>query len=135
MKKIYRFRLIGDDIDDGDNNDFSHPFYTEIAGVIDPEDVQYMRFSKDKTMFITIEDSRIKEISAVFAKHFILSIADISDDVLACSIQHEYPDVDQEYFDEYRLANTTMDDVLDKINKSGMCSLDHIDKTILESNC
>ena len=31
MKKIYLFKLIGEDIEDGDNNDFTHPFYTEIA--------------------------------------------------------------------------------------------------------
>ena len=135
MKKMYLFKLVGEDILDGDNNDFSHPFYAEISEVINPDDVQYMRFGKKETIFITIEDFRIKEISTVFTKHFILSIRDISNDVLTCNIQREYPEIDREYFDEYRLANTTMDDVLDKISKSGIHSLDHIDKRILESNC
>ena len=133
MKKMYLFKLVGEDIIDGDNNDFSHPFYTDIAGVIDPSDVKYMSFGNDKTMFIAVGDNRIEGITAVFTKYFMLSITDISNEVLSGSIQKEYPEMDQEYFDEYRLEYTTTDDILDKIVRYGIDSLDKIDKIILDS--
>ena len=131
---MYLFKLVGEDINDGDNNDFSHPFYTDIAGVIDPSDVKYMGFSNDKTMFMVIDDSRLYAISAVFKKYFILSITDISDEVLSGKIQKEYPDIESDLFENFRLANTTLDDVLDKISRSGIESLDQIDRMILDSS-
>jgi len=132
MKKIYLFKLIGEDIDDGDSNDFSHPFYSELAEVISEEDAKFMGFGKNKTMFIILEDSRFNSVSAVFNKYFFLSIADVTEKAMNGEIQLEYPDVDKTLFEQFRLDNTTLDDVLDKISRSGIESLDHIDRTILE---
>jgi hypothetical protein len=133
MKKMYLFKLIGEDIIDGDNNDFSHPFYSDLSEVISNDDVKYMGFGKNETMFMSMEDYRFNIISAVFKKYFVLSIADVTDDVMNGKILIEYPEVNKELFEEFRLDNTTLDDVLDKINKFGIESLDYIDKMILGS--
>lgn len=134
MIKMYLFKLIGEDILDGDKDDFSHPFYTEIAGVISNDDVKYMEFGKKETMFMAIDESRFNTISAVFKKYFVLSITDVSDEVLSGTIQKEYPEIKSEIFDQFRLAKTTIDDVLDKISRSGIESLDQIDRMILDSS-
>ena len=133
MKKMYLFKLIGEDIIDVDNNDFSHPFYSDLSEVISNDDVKYMGFGKNETMFMSMEDYRFNIISAVFKKYFVLSIADVTDDVMNGKILIEYPEVNKELFEEFRLDNTTLDDVLDKINKFGIESLDYIDKMILGS--
>ena len=83
-------------------------------------------------MFIILEDSRFNSVSAVFNKYFFLSIADVTEKAMNGEIQLEYPDVDKTLFEQFRLDNTTLDDVLDKISRSGIESLDHIDRTILE---
>ena len=133
MKKMYLFKLIGEDIDDGSSNDFSHPFYSDLSEVISEEDAKFIGFGKNETMFIILEDSRFDTVSAVFKKYFFLSIADVTDDVMNGKILIEYPEVDKELFEDFRLDNTTLDDVLDKINKLGIESLDYIDKMILGS--
>lgn len=133
MKKIYLFKLIGEDIEDGDNNDFTHPFYAEIAQILVEEDVKYLGFTKDKAIFATLEDVKLERLSDVMNKYFIISKTDVTEQVIRGEIQAEYPEVEKELFENFRLENTTIDNVLDKINRLGIESLDYIDKAILES--
>jgi hypothetical protein len=133
MKKIYLFKLIGEDIEDGDNNDFTHPFYAEIAQILVEEDAKYLGFTKDKAIFATLEDVKLERLSDVMNKYFIISKTDVTEQVIRGEIQAEYPEVEKELFENFRLENTTIDNVLDKINRLGIESLDYIDKAILES--
>ena len=133
MKKIYLFKLIGEDIEDGDNNDFTHPFYAEIAQILVEEDTKHLGFTKDKAMFATLEDAKLEKLSDVMNKYFIITKTDVTEQVIRGEIQAEYPEVEKELFENFRLENTTIDNVLDKINRLGIESLDYIDKAILAS--
>jgi len=133
MKKIYLFKLIGEDIEDGDNNDFTHPFYAEIAQILVEDDAKHLGFTKDKAMFAALEDTKLEKLSDVMKKYFIITKTDVTEQVIRGEIQAEYPEVEKELFENFRLENTTVDNVLDKISSFGIESLDHIDKAILAS--
>ena len=133
MKKIYLFKLIGEDIEDGDTNDFSHPFYSEIAQILEEGDAKNLGFTKDKAMFAALEEAKLEKLSDLMNKYFIISKTDVTEQVISGQIQAEYPEVEKELFENFRLENTTIDNVLDKINRLGIESLDYIDKAILES--
>ena len=135
MKKIYLFKLVGEDIDgvfEG-GEDFSHPFFAELADVIGEEDVKYLGFTKTDDIFAALEESKIEKLSNIMNKYFIISKTDVTEKVISGEIQAEYPEVEKELFDNFRLDNVTVDDVLDKISSLGIESLDDIDKAILES--
>ena len=133
MKKIYLFKLIGEDIEDGDTNDFSHPFYSEIAQILEEGDAKNLGFTKDKAMFAALEEAKLEKLSDLMNKYFIISKTDVTEQVISGQIQAEYPEVEKELFENFRLENTTIDNVLDKINRLGIESLDYIGKAILES--
>jgi hypothetical protein len=67
-------------------------------------------------------------------RYFIISKTDVTEKVISGEIQAEYPEVEKELFENFRLDNVTVDDVLDKISRLGIESLDDIDKKILEKN-
>jgi hypothetical protein len=135
MKKIYLFKLVGEDIEDVIEGceDFSHPFFAELADVIGEEDLKYLGFTKTDDIFATLEESKIEKLSNIMNKYFIISKTDVTEKVISGEIQAEYPEVEKELFDNFRLDNVTVDDVLDKISSLGIESLDDIDKAILES--
>ena len=133
MKKIYLFKLIGEDIEDGDANDFSHPFYAEIAQILVGDDAKNLGFTKDKAMFAALEDVKLEKLSDLMNKYFIITKTDVTEQVIRGEIQAEYPEVEKGLFENFRLENTTVDNVLDKISSFGIESLDHIDKAILAS--
>ena len=133
MKKIYLFKLIGEDIEDGDNNDFTHPFYTEIAQILVGDDAKNLGFTKDKAMFAALEDVKLEKLSDLMNKYFIITKTDVTEQVIRGEIQAEYPEIEKGLFENFRLENTTVDNVLDKISSFGIESLDHIDKAILAS--
>ena len=69
-------------------------------------------------------------------KEFLKNISktDVTDKVISGEIQKLYPEVEKftpKLFENFRLDNTTIDDVLDKINDKGIESLDDIDKKVL----
>lgn len=131
MKKIYLFKLVGEDIED--DADFAHPFFAEIVTVIGEDDLKYLGFTKNDDIFMTLNDDKIERVTKLIQKYFIFSKTDVTEKVLSGEIQREYPEVEKELFEIFRFENTTIDDVLDKINCSGIESLDYIDKIILES--
>ena len=133
MKKIYLFKLIGEDIEDGDNNDFTHPFYSEIAQILVEDDAKNLGFTKDKAMFAALEEAKLEKLSNLMNKYFTISKTDVTEQVILGEIQAQYPEVEKELFENFRLENTTVDNVLDKISSLGIESLDYIDRAILES--
>ena len=128
MKRIYLFKMTGEDIED-----MTHPFYDEISQVIGEEDVKYMGFTDEDDLFITLDDYRIEKVTFLLQKYFIVTKTDVTEKVISGEMQAEYPEVENGLFENFRLENTIVDDVLDKISRLGIESLDDIDKAILES--
>ena len=120
--------MTGEDIED-----MTHPFYDEISQVIGEEDVKYMGFTDEDDLFITLDDYRIEKVAFLLQKYFIVTKTDVTEKVISGEIQAEYPEVENGLFENFRLENTTVDNVLDKISSLGIESLDYIDKMILES--
>jgi hypothetical protein len=135
MKKIYLFKLVGEDIEDVIEGceDFTHPFFAELADVIGEEDVKYLGFTKTDDIFAALEESKIEKLSNIMNKYFIISKTDVTEKVISGEMQAQYPEVGRALFENFRLENTTIDNVLDKISSLGIESLDDIDKAILES--
>jgi hypothetical protein len=127
MKRIYLFKMTGEDIED-----MTHPFYDEISQVIGEEDVKYMGFTDEDDLFITLDEYRIEKVTFLLQKYFIIRKTDVTEKVMSGEIQVEYPEVEY-LFENFRLENTTVDNVLDKISSLGIESLDYIDKMILRS--
>ena len=71
------------------------------------------------------------------SKYFEFTKTDVTDKVISGEIAKEYPEVKEvtpKLFTDFRLDNTSVDDILDKIIESGIDSLDKIDKTILKKS-
>ena len=129
MKKIYLFKLAGEDIED-----MTHPFYAEFAQILGEEHSKYVGITDEDDLFITLDEYKIEKLTFLMQRYFIISKTDVTEKVISGEIQAEYPEVEKELFENFRLDNVTVDDVLDKINRLGIESLDDIDKKILEKN-
>jgi hypothetical protein len=127
--KLFKFKFSKEvDIDDSDG--FSHPFYTELANCLDEGEDKLLFFYKDSEcddFFANLQEYKIKNLANVLAKYgYEFQILDVTDDVIMGKIN-----IKEELFHNFRLENTTIDQVLDKINESGLDSLDEIDRKIL----
>lgn len=134
--KIYLLKFT--DIPTGlDDDDFNHPVYEDLSSSLNDEENKYIGFAENEDMFIRLLDYKVNEICNILEKHgFCFSMVDVTSDVIRGEIQKEYPEVGKltpHLFENFRIDNTTVDDVLDKINEFGINSLDKIDKFILES--
>lgn len=135
--KIYLFKFSKLVDVDNTENDFEHPFYNDISNCVDKEENKYLGFTDNDDVFVRLNDYKVSIISDVFTKHgFEFEILDVTEEVIKGNIQKEYPEVEAltpQIFEDFRHENTTIDDVLDKINETGIDSLDEIDKMILKS--
>ena len=120
-----------------DIDDFSHPLYSDLTNCLSEHEQKYLGFTKNEDLFIRLPDFQVEKILSVFTKHnFDFKITDVSDKVISGDIQKKYPEVEELtplIFEDFRLDNATVDDILDKINEKGIDSLDNIDKKILGS--
>lgn len=115
-------------------NNLKHPFYLDLARSVDKGGQKLFAFTKEEDIFLKVVDYKLKKITDVFEKWgFEFDVLNVTGQVLSGEIQKKYPDIETEIFTEFRLNNTSIDDVLDKINDSGIESLDEVDKMILES--
>ena len=135
MNKIHQIKVLKDI--DIDSNDFTHPFYEELTFIIGEENLKFIGFNNDDYMFVRLSDFRLKQILTLMNKYFDIEVNDISNKVISGEIQKLYPEVEAltpELFLNFRLDNTSVDNVLDKISEYGILSLDNIDKTILKKS-
>jgi hypothetical protein len=131
MNKIYQIKLLDKDLLD---NEVIDAFLFEFALTIDSEESNYMGFSNDDDIFIRLEEYKCDKIVNILSKYFIFIIEDVSDKALSGELKKNYPEVDKltpKLFKNFRKENTTVDYILDKINKKGFESLDKIDIKIL----
>lgn len=98
---------------------------------IDPDLLIHIDSVDDSNLgnFITnLDIITIEKLKEIFGKRLInLSYSEISEDIFLGKYNNWNMDLD-----EFRLTYATKDDILDKINESGIESLDEIDIKILE---
>lgn len=113
----------------------SHPIYLELGSILDKEDVKYLGFTSDKKIFTRLIDSKFKKFCDLLSKYkIIFDVKDVTELVINGDLQKEYPDVEEltpHIFENFRYDNTSIDDILDKINEKGINSIDEIDRVIL----
>lgn len=115
-------------------NDFSHPIYTELATIIEQEEVKYIWISAEDELFIRLDENKYKRIKAAFEKYYNLIVEDVTDKLLKGEIEQLNPKIkfsNEAFFTNFRKEYTSIDDLLDKINDKGFDALDTIDKSIL----
>lgn len=135
--KVYHFKFSKLVDIDNTEKEFEHPFYNDISNCVNQEENKYLGFTDNDDVFVRLNDYKVSMIAEVFKKHgFEFEILDVTDSVIKGDIQKQYPEVEAltpHLFEDFRYDNTTIDDVLDKINEKGIDSLDEIDKEILKS--
>ena len=135
MNRIYLLKLVdGEAPEYSEENKEVHPFYEELTECLDEKDQEYIGFTDDDDLFIRLDEYKVDKIVRVFKKYFIFSKTDVTDKVISGEMQNLYPEVERftpKLFENFRLDNTTIDDVLDKINEKGIESLDDLDKRVL----
>lgn len=138
MNKIYFLKIVSENIEkyniDSVNN---HPIYEELSNCLDEDDIEYLGFTNNDDIFIRLPTYKVDKITAVLSKYFKFTKTDVTDKVISGDIEKIYPEVKEfssKLFNDFRLDNTSIDNILDKIIKGGIDSLDKIDKTILKKS-
>ena len=126
--KIYLLKLVN--INYQNYEDYSHPVFEELSLLIHHSDVKYIEISDNDDIFLRLLDYKVTEIVNLLEKYFKVIKEDITDKIINGMI---YPDVDYKFFKTFRMENTSIDDILDKIFEKGIECLDKIDRTILKS--
>ena len=120
-----------------DIEDNAHPIYQDLSNALDKEDGKYLGFTNGEDLFIRLVYFKVQKVLDVFTKYgFEFEVTDVTSDVISGDIQKKFPEVEKltpYMFDNFRIENTSVDDVLDKILEKGINSIDNIDKIILGS--
>ena len=120
-----------------DIEDDAHPIYQDLSNALDKEDGKYLGFTNGEDLFIRLVYFKVQKVLDVFTKYgFEFEVTDVTSDVISGDIQKKFPEVEKltpYMFDNFRIENTSVDDVLDKILEKGINSIDNIDKIILGS--
>ena len=120
-----------------DIEDDAHPIYQDLSNALDKEDGKYLGFTNGEDLFIRLVYFKVQKVLDVFTKYgFEFEVTDVTSDVISGDIQKKFPEVEKLtpfMFDNFRIENTSVDDVLDKILEKGINSIDSIDKRILEA--
>ena len=120
-----------------DIEDNAHPIYQDLSNALDKEDGKYLGFTNGEDLFIRLVYFKVQKVLDVFTKNgFEFEVTDVTSDVISGDIQKKFPEVEKltpYMFDNFRIENTSVDDVLDKILEKGLNSIDNIDKIILGS--
>ena len=120
-----------------DIEDNAHPIYQDLSNALDKEDGKYLGFTNGEDLFIRLVYFKVQKVLDVFTKYgFEFEVTDVTSDVISGDIQKKFPEVEKltpYMFDNFRIENTSVDDVLDKILEKGINSIDNIDKMILGS--
>lgn len=117
------------------DNDFNHPVYEDLSKCLDKGDEKFIGFTDNEDIFVRLSDIKVDKICNIFTKHgFEFNVNEVTELVINGDMQKAYPEVEEltpQIFEVFRLENTSVDDILDKISEKGMDSLDETDKAIL----
>lgn len=132
ISKIYQITIKSDN---QEIDSESHPIYEELSTIIGEEGGKYMGFEDDK-IFVRLVDYKFNNLCNLLSKYnIIFEFIDVSEGVIKGDIQKEYTQVENltpNLFKDFRYDNTSINDILDKINERGIGSIDSIDKDILK---
>lgn len=121
---------------DFDMENSDNPIYEDILNII--EDENSIGFTNNDDIFLKMSDNKALAFCRVLDKYDILyRISDVSAHVINGDAQKKYPEVEEltpDFFGSFRLKNTSINNILDKISERGLCDLDKIDICILELN-
>lgn len=135
--KIYHIRLVKEIYKtNSTENDFSHPIYSKLSDIIEVTEIKHIWVSDNDDIYIRLDENKYKRILAAFEEYYELTTEDITDKVIEGEIEKLYPEIElftEEFFTDFRLENTSVDDLLDKISTKGIDSLDNTDNSILSS--
>lgn len=134
MDKIYLLK-IADDLPLYDGGSKVHSFYNELTDCLELEDQYNIGFTDNDFIFIRLNNYKFKQVEEVFKKYFIFIKTDVSKQVISGEMDKLYPEVDEitpKFFEKFRIDYTTVNDILDKISKNGIESLDYLDRQILK---
>jgi hypothetical protein len=130
--KIYKIEFLKViDFDD----EIANLFFEEISRCLDKGEEKYIGFSENEDIFLRLTDYKIQMITNVLKNwNLDFKIFEVTKEVIKGEIQKLYPEVEEltpHLFENFRIENTSVNDVLDKIIESGIDSIDDIDKKIL----
>mgnify|MGYP006351104239 FL=1 len=134
MDKIYLLK-IADDLPLYDGGNKVHSFYKELTECLDIADQYNIGFTDNDYILVRLNSYKFERIEEVFQKYFIFSKTDVTKEVISGEIQKLYPEVDKltpKFFENFRIDNTDVDYVLEKISEKGIDSLDSVDRIILK---
>ena len=101
-----------------DIEDDAHPIYQDLSNALDKEDGKYLGFTNGEDLFIRLVYFKVQKVLDVFTKYgFEFEVTDVTSDVISGDIQKKFPEVEKltpYMFDNFRIENTSVDDVLDK---------------------
>lgn len=135
--KIYLLKFSVRPIEIDNDDSFEHPFYNDLSLSLNDEDRKYVGFADNEDMFIRLLDHKLDMVCNILTNYgFVFEKKDVTIDAIRGRLQKDYPEVSEltpYLFEDFRYDNTSIDDVLDKINETGMKSLDKIDNEILKN--
>ena len=138
MNKIYFLKIVSENIEKYNTDSVdNHPIYEDLSNCLDEDDIEYLGFTNNDDIFIRLPTYKVDKITAVLSKYFEFTKTDVTDKVISGDIEKIYPEVKEfssKLFNDFRLDNTSIDNILDKIIEGGIDSLDKIDKTILKKS-
>lgn len=111
-------------------SEVSDCFEVEDEGNFVVEDVNGLDY-----LFLRVEDYKVDKICKVLDNYIEYEVEEITDRLILGN-EAELKDIVKneefkQFFDSFRIENTQVDDVLDKINYQGIDALDDIDKQVL----
>lgn len=118
-------------------DDYSHPLYTDMTNCLSEGDDKYIGFADNEDIFVRLSEAKVKDICNVFEKYgFEFDVNDVTSELIKGEIHKKYPEVESltpGLFENFRLDETSINDILDKISEKGIDSLDEVDKRILNA--
>lgn len=139
MDKVFKITLIKPVTKYNINKeDLDEEFTEQLHMYITPNDIINNKIAVvgEDTFYVRGDNGRINELNHFFSKYHVVEITDVSRDLL--DNNELYNSINEKdmlqfgkLFDDFRILNTTKDDVLDKILNYGIDYIDSIDKEIL----
>ena len=132
--KIYMY-IIKDVLD---HEDFLHPVFNDIPLILSKEEISYVSFSNEGNMFVRLSEYKVNKLTEILYKHDLIeNVIDVTDEALYGILEKNHPGIERcnpKLLDNFRIENLTIDNVLDKISKNGISSLDNVDYYILKNS-
>ncbi len=117
MNKIYYLKIVNDIEEYNINSTNNHPIYEELSNCLDIADIQYLEFTNDDDIFVRLPNYKVDKIITTLSKYFKYTMSDVTDAVISGELERKFPE-SYKLFNNFRLDNTSLDNILDKINNA-----------------